>query len=42
MTTRDVVFPPGRHALCERHRYSPVRSQFEIKVIAKLPGVVAD
>ncbi|MEP6906426.1 MAG: RidA family protein [Pseudoxanthomonas sp.] len=27
MTTRDVVSPPGRHALYERHRYSPaVRS----------------
>lgn len=27
MTTRDVVFPPGRHALYERNRYSPaVRS----------------
>jgi enamine deaminase RidA (YjgF/YER057c/UK114 family) len=27
MTTRDVVFPPDRHALYERHRYSPaVRS----------------
>lgn len=27
MTTRDVVFPSGRHALYERHRYSPaVRS----------------
>ncbi|HEY5754600.1 MAG TPA: Rid family hydrolase, partial [Steroidobacter sp.] len=27
MATRDVVFPPGRHALYERHRYSPaVRS----------------
>ena len=23
MTTRDVVFPDGRHALYERHRYSP-------------------
>jgi enamine deaminase RidA (YjgF/YER057c/UK114 family) len=23
MTTRDVVFPAGRHALYERHRYSP-------------------
>jgi len=23
MTTRNVVFPPGRHALYERHRYSP-------------------
>ncbi|MCD0246526.1 RidA family protein [Xanthomonas melonis] len=23
MATRDVVFPPGRHALYERHRYSP-------------------
>ncbi|MBJ2350133.1 MULTISPECIES: RidA family protein [Pseudomonas] len=27
MTTRDVVFPPGRQALYERNRYSPaVRS----------------
>ncbi|TLX60604.1 RidA family protein [Stutzerimonas nosocomialis] len=27
MATRDVVFPAGRHALYERHRYSPaVRS----------------
>jgi enamine deaminase RidA (YjgF/YER057c/UK114 family) len=27
MTKRDVVFPPGRHALYERNRYSPaVRS----------------
>lgn len=27
MTTRDVVFPAGRHALYERNRYSPaVRS----------------
>ena len=27
MTQRDVVFPPGRHALYERNRYSPaVRS----------------
>lgn len=27
MTTRDVVFPEGRHALYERHGYSPaVRS----------------
>ena len=27
MTVRDVVFPPGRHALYERNRYSPaVRS----------------
>lgn len=27
MTTRDVVFPPGRRALYERNRYSPaVRS----------------
>ncbi|MEN4918512.1 RidA family protein [Achromobacter spanius] len=27
MTTRDVVFPPTRHALYERNRYSPaVRS----------------
>ncbi|MBM0106523.1 RidA family protein [Steroidobacter sp. S1-65] len=27
MATRDVVFPPGRHALYDRHRYSPaVRS----------------
>lgn len=27
MTARDVVFPAGRHALYERHRYSPaVRS----------------
>ncbi len=27
MATRDVVFPPGRQALYERHRYSPaVRS----------------
>lgn len=27
MTTRDVVFPPGRQALYERYRYSPaVRS----------------
>ncbi len=27
MTTRDVVFPPGRRALYERHHYSPaVRS----------------
>lgn len=27
MTKRDVVFPPDRHALYERHRYSPaVRS----------------
>lgn len=27
MATRDVVVPPGRHALYERHRYSPaVRS----------------
>jgi enamine deaminase RidA (YjgF/YER057c/UK114 family) len=23
MTVRDVVFPPGRHALYERNRYSP-------------------
>ena len=23
MTTRDAVFPAGRHALYERHRYSP-------------------
>ncbi|CAD7734722.1 hypothetical protein LMG31886_38490 [Xanthomonas hydrangeae] len=23
MATRDVVFPQGRHALYERHRYSP-------------------
>lgn len=23
MTQRDVVFPPGRQALYERHRYSP-------------------
>ncbi|MBB4594479.1 MULTISPECIES: Rid family hydrolase [Xanthomonas] len=23
MATRDVVLPPGRHALYERHRYSP-------------------
>ncbi|QVQ28467.1 RidA family protein [Achromobacter deleyi] len=23
MATRDVVFPPGRHALYERNRYSP-------------------
>lgn len=23
MTFRDVVFPPGRHALYERNRYSP-------------------
>lgn len=23
MTTRDVVFPPGRQALYERNRYSP-------------------
>lgn len=23
MTTRDTVFPPGRHALYERNRYSP-------------------
>lgn len=23
MTTRDVVFPPDRHALYELHRYSP-------------------
>ncbi|APO95307.1 Rid family hydrolase [Xanthomonas vesicatoria] len=23
MTTRDVVFPQARHALYERHRYSP-------------------
>ena len=23
MTQRDVVFPPGRHALYEHHRYSP-------------------
>lgn len=23
MTTRDVVFPAGRHALYERNRYSP-------------------
>lgn len=27
MTVRDVVFPPGRHALYEKNRYSPaVRS----------------
>ena len=27
MNTRDVVFPPGRHALYQQHRYSPaVRS----------------
>ena len=27
MNSRDVVFPPDRHALYERHRYSPaVRS----------------
>lgn len=27
MATRDVVFPAGRHALYEKHRYSPaVRS----------------
>lgn len=23
MTTRDAVIPPGRHALYDRHRYSP-------------------
>lgn len=23
MTVRDIVFPPGRHALYERNRYSP-------------------
>ncbi len=23
MSTRNVVFPPGRHELYERHRYSP-------------------
>lgn len=23
MTVRDVVFPPGRHSLYERNRYSP-------------------
>ncbi|WP_016774952.1 Rid family hydrolase, partial [Pseudomonas sp. R62] len=23
MSKRDVVFPPARHALYERHRYSP-------------------
>lgn len=23
MTTRDVIFPPDRHALYELHRYSP-------------------
>lgn len=23
MSTRDVVFPPGRQALYEKHRYSP-------------------
>jgi enamine deaminase RidA (YjgF/YER057c/UK114 family) len=23
MTVRDVVFPPARHALYEKHRYSP-------------------
>ncbi|MBD8121212.1 RidA family protein [Pseudomonas lutea] len=28
MTVRDVVFPPGRHALYERNRYSPaIKSQ---------------
>ncbi|AQR72099.1 hypothetical protein BZG29_19460 [Janthinobacterium sp. LM6] len=28
MTTRDVVFPPGRQALYEKNRYSPaVRAQ---------------
>ena len=39
MTKRDVVFPPNRHALYERNRYSPaVRSNGFLFVSGQVGG----
>ena len=42
MNSRDVVFPPDRHALYERHRYSPAVRSDDLLFVSGQVGSRAD
>lgn len=42
MNSRDVVFPPDRHALYERHRYSPAVRSDDLLFVSGQVGNRAD